>query len=231
MSLNQHHPKLTTTQLHDPDSPCSSLGYVTSISPEILSAIFMECAYEWRMSLSYWRPEFQRPEFPQWISVSQVCRHWRNIAKGCALLWSHFFRMSVEWVDIFLERSKTAPLAIRFDLDCVDQEDPFPALSSVVKHMDRILDISIRFPRHIEGDIGSYFVHPAPLLHSFEVNSFEVKRDFTMPSSFIIRNNMFKGVTHGLRKLHLSCVHVDWSSSVFTNLIDLTLDRIYDNSR
>lgn len=48
----------------------------------------------------------------QWIRVTQVCRHWRDIAIDCASLWSYIDLSYPNWGLTMLGRSKMFPLCI-----------------------------------------------------------------------------------------------------------------------
>ncbi|EPS98416.1 hypothetical protein FOMPIDRAFT_1094423, partial [Fomitopsis schrenkii] len=46
------------------------------------------------------------------ISISHVCKHWREVALGCPILWStlHFDAMPPQCIAEFLRRSQEVPL-------------------------------------------------------------------------------------------------------------------------
>ncbi|KAJ8514995.1 hypothetical protein ONZ45_g7528 [Pleurotus djamor] len=83
-------------------------SYISQLPDEILAMIF---------ALSRDENIISAPGLPiQWLCVTAVCRHWRQVALDTPLLWSFIdFRSdetSLDCATQFLERSKSAPLSL-----------------------------------------------------------------------------------------------------------------------
>ncbi|KAF5333096.1 hypothetical protein D9611_002687 [Ephemerocybe angulata] len=68
---------------------------------EILSRIFVDLR------------DLYMGRMPQeWFQVSYVCHYWREVATGCAALWTNVPFISSAFTDLALSRSKDAPLSL-----------------------------------------------------------------------------------------------------------------------
>ncbi|KAF7433363.1 hypothetical protein PC9H_005313 [Pleurotus ostreatus] len=103
----------------------------------------------------------------KWVSVTQVCRTWRNIALNEPLLWTDFVnRVHSNWAPEIFARSKAAPLRV-----CLGEFNGTP---------DFIIDELVKSPERIkELEIDAYggaalvrrLVKPAPILESLVITS------------------------------------------------------------
>ena len=84
----------------------NAFAAISCLLPEILSKIFLLV----RDDATEWKPL-------EWIEVSYVCRHWRNVALTCPSLWTCLPRplRSARWMEEILKRSKKASLIIWTD--------------------------------------------------------------------------------------------------------------------
>ena len=186
--------------------------------PELLAAIFLECAQLSRGAFSY-----RTTTVPSWVAVSYICRYWRNVALGCAHLWAHLFLVSPEWTDELLRRSKTVPLVVHIDLSLF--RDPasgtIRSLVKALENISRIEDLRINCPSKSSVQIlHSKMIASAPLLRSLYLSQEDGRHPFT------IRKDMFLGAMPGLKKVHLELCFVDWTSPMFNGLAELTLHYI-----
>ena len=84
----------------------AKLPFPNCLPPELLAIIFLEYVQQSSLCTTM---------VPSWVTVSYVCQYWRNVALGCANLWTRLFFVSPEWMDELLKRSKAAPLFIQVD--------------------------------------------------------------------------------------------------------------------
>ncbi|RPD55935.1 hypothetical protein L227DRAFT_509197, partial [Lentinus tigrinus ALCF2SS1-6] len=79
---------------------------------ELLVLIFKDVLDEYLRGPTYrisYRDEARVDPSPL-ISITHVCRWWRDVAIGCPLFWSHIENEHVEQSQAFLERSQEVPL-------------------------------------------------------------------------------------------------------------------------
>lgn len=161
------------------------------LPPEILASIFIHCARIHQKN---------RRGIPDWVNVSYVCRHWRNVALNSSTLWSFLFVSSQHWTDELLARSKTAPLEVRVDSDYPKQSRELNLLETVAPQADRIQDLCLRLTRREAERILSLFSSPAPLLRNLQIS---VERSNYLGESGLVSGALFDGHTPALRKLEL----------------------------
>jgi len=201
----------------------NSLSHVFRLPPELLVAIFLEYMRQWHREHGI----YLATGIPSWINVSYVCRNWRSVALSCAELWTHLFFVSSEWMDELLRRSKTAPLTVHVHLSFTDPEKARVALNKALGHLERIQDLLIHCSRSVATDIRAKLSASAPLLRSFHLSlsSYGYPED-----QFEVSEDMFSGVMHGLRKVHLEYCQVDWGSPLFNGLTHLKLRFLRNHS-
>ena len=191
------------------------------LPPELLATIFLEYARD-SASLVY------SVTVPRWISVSYVCRYWRNVALHCANLWAtHLFFVSSEWMDELLRRSKNVPLIVRVDI-CYHSGSHVGQIHSLEKalgNMERIQDLWIECPSDMIEIIQPRLNVAAPLLRSLYLSA-----GMSFDGLFLINQDTLPGVMPGLRKVHLYSFRVDWSSSIFNGLTKLTLGYLFNQT-
>lgn len=78
----------------------NSLLHVSRLPPEPLTAIFLEYALECDDTFA--------GVVPDWVTVSHICRTWRQVALNCPALWTRLFFVSRPLMDELLARSKTS---------------------------------------------------------------------------------------------------------------------------
>ena len=187
---------------------------ILCLPPEVLANIFLEYMWAWHRGH---KARYTTDTIPPWISVSHVCRYWRDVALDCAGLWTHLFFVSSKWVDELLRRSKTAPLIIRADTIWIELD----LLKKALRHMDRVQDLFITCPSDVVIEIRTILAAPAPLLRSFHLSLVH-----GYPGDQLgVSEDIFAGVIPDLRQLHLKGCRVDWLSPIFNGLTELNLCR------
>ena len=122
-------------------------------------------------------------------------------------------------MDELLRRSKNAPLIAHVDLRHSGSHlGPIRSLEKALGNMERIQDLWIDCPDDMIKIIQLRLNVAAPLLRSLHLSTWVNDVDH-----FVISKDMLQGVMPGLRKVHLFLFHVDWSSSMFNRLTQLTL--------
>ncbi|KAF8638216.1 hypothetical protein AX16_010562 [Volvariella volvacea WC 439] len=76
-----------------------------------------------------------------WIQFTYVCRQWRTISINYPLLWTRFYipHMSQSWIKTFIDRSRSAPLAINIT-DSSGPIYPVKTISLLRGVADRIVE-------------------------------------------------------------------------------------------
>ena len=130
------------------------------LPPELLAAIFLECAQSYRDDFVY------ETEVPRWVAVSYVCQYWRSVALDCARLWAYPFFVSPEWIDEQLRRSKTVPLIVHiYDSWTLHDSGFLRSLEKLLDNANHIQDLWIGWPSHDMVDvINTRLNAAAPLL-------------------------------------------------------------------
>ena len=189
------------------------------LPPELLAAIFLEYMQRYRGSLFYAR-------VPPWVDVSYICRHWHSVALNCANLWTHLFFVSSKWMDELLRRLKTAPLIIHIDFyfSTSDAGKIFHCLQKALRHMECIWDLWVDCrSKDIFHIVHAGLTEAAPLLRSLHLSTFDGHK-----THFIICKDTLPGAC--LQKLHLHLCHVDWLSSIFNRLTELSLSYVLNDA-
>ena len=73
-----------------------TLCFISQLPTEMMEDIFIRCARDCYHSERL-REYRNRPASlpPNWVNVSYVCRHWRDVALNCPSLWTYHFVASL----------------------------------------------------------------------------------------------------------------------------------------
>lgn len=150
-----------------------------------------------------------------WISVTHVCRTWRNLALECPGLWADIpSTLPRLWLDTFLERSQDYPLK----LDGAYLDDGNSWLEEILpRALHRVRYLSLR-----SGDaLSPYFYsllqsHHAPELRFLRINNACFEGGYH-------RTRLFGGIAPRLRELDLDYLGwFPWKTPIFHNLTKLS---------
>ena len=121
----------------------NSPSFISRLPSELLASIFILYADDsYRAS----RPRLSSLNAPDWVNVSYVCRHWRNIALKCPTLWSFIsMTMSPRWTEVLLARSKHTPLKIYFKISREDNLWWPKFVKKLMDHVERIQEFRLLF--------------------------------------------------------------------------------------
>lgn len=93
----------------------NTLAPINRFPPEILANVF---AYSLPKIYPRPDPSKENDEPYNWIAVTHVSRHWRNVALDNPILWSVLQFQVVRWVHEMVRRSGNTPLFIYLERDC-----------------------------------------------------------------------------------------------------------------
>ncbi|KAF8138968.1 hypothetical protein EV363DRAFT_1445735 [Boletus edulis] len=193
---------------------------ISRLPTETLAAIFIYSARDYHHSGHPTRTA------PDWVNVSYVCRHWRNVALNCATLWSYLFVASPRWTEELLARSKQASLKLHAYVypsrrGADDQGLCF--VKRVMNHIERIQELHLNLPQMYLKD--HFLSSPAPRLQNLKISV----RYQDEPSQ--VFSALFDGDTPALRTLELSCCPVPWYSFTLNGLTTLDLRSVPSQCR
>ena len=192
----------------------NTLSHISRLPPEILASIFIHCARNCQQN------RYFEPSIPDWVNVSYVCRHWRDVALNCSTLWSFLFVSSHNWTNELLARSKEAPLRVCIDSEYPKQSKELYLLERVAPQARRIQDLCLRLTRREAERILSMFSSGAPLLQTLRVC---VERSNYLAEPALVSGPLFQGDIPALRKLELTNYAVPLSSLTLCRLTTLRL--------
>ena len=133
----------------------TALAQIDRLPPEILAAVFV--------CLSKQLPGRDVSDFVQdLVSVTHVCRFWRQAAINAPDLWTEIKMKNLEVVEAFLERSGAVPLDVY--LRSVNRR----MIQAVAPHVHRFRRLSLSVSPRPYNPFTS-FTKPAPFLERLEV--------------------------------------------------------------
>ena len=190
-----------------PASPTipTAAAQIDKLPPETLAAIFVHLSKQQPdspgRSSSYFVEDL--------LSITHVCRFWRQVAINAPELWTEITMKNPEAVEAFLERSGAVPLNVDLHLG-PGTEPPCGILEAVAPHSHRFRRFSIFAPPEAHYDPFAAFTGPAPLLERLEIN-------YPVDSP---PRSLFGGQTPRLRELVISACGL-WLQHQFGNLTSL----------
>ncbi|KAJ8507229.1 hypothetical protein ONZ45_g10389 [Pleurotus djamor] len=129
--------------IRDPENKIRALktsrnrrSFVGQLPDEVLSIIFIVRRDDsLESSSTTWKLD--------WLNISAVCRHWREVSLATPLLWSFIDFKSVNCAEEMMERSKATPLSLRivFAGDSCDDGRRELALDALSNRSVREIDI------------------------------------------------------------------------------------------
>lgn len=187
----------------------NSLCSVSRLPPEVLSEVFLVFA-EQLQAQERFKVNFK------WITVSHVCRLWRDIALQHGCLWGTIDMTRPDRTRVFVDRSKGAPLAIRESFPGSLAELPLPLADPSYRYRELHL-------RAKEGQLGPNIVQVlnspihAPVLESLVLEVSDSYPEYTLPPT------IFNYKAPALTRLQLQNVRFGWPTSLFPSLTHLSI--------
>lgn len=159
------------------------------------------------------------------LATAQVCRRWRTVALSYAVLWSHIIdyeRHPPLWIETLLARSGFSLICVGGDsaLEPVKLQNPRgkPVLQSIFQRNTRLKTLSLHIRRAPwEFICRSFLGHPASNLEFLNLITSCPFPDCLYPGP------LFADEAPCLRRLHLQRCLIDFSSSVLSNLTELSV--------
>jgi len=151
------------------------------------------------------------------ITLTHVCRAWREVFISRATLWSYLDaeRMNEGKAHVYLERSKTSSISLSlYREDSTFPSDPF--LQIIPQVIGRLVDLFIMGTPENVQDAVAYLSRPAPLLQDMTIRA-----DSPSMSSLctVLTSTLFDGDLSSLRELHLGSVRAE---PPWRNMVNLT---------
>jgi len=150
------------------------------------------------------------------ITLTHVCRGWRDVFTSCSSLWTRLDLKDVEKTRTYIQRSQSSPLEIF--LEKSDEPNyPDDAFSLVVPHLRRLKSLAI--DADVLPDVLRHFCCQAPLLE--ELNIFLYDDDYNQ----ILDSALFGGDLSSLCKLTLNgaitIMHLPWNNMANLKVLNL----------
>ena len=185
----------------------TTTAQIDRFPPEMLVAIFVHLSKPdlWGLKPSSFILDL--------VSVTHVCKFWRQVAIDTPDLWSEIHMTNLEAVDTFLERSRTTPLNV--DLNSAYED----VLRSVGSHTHRLRHLSLSASRSRGYDPFATLTNPAPLLERLVISCL----------ADLQPRVLFDDQVPRLRELKIFASSL-WLKTRFANLTSLHL-TLYDSTR
>jgi len=149
---------------------------------------------------------FNRSFLQDWIHVTHVCRHWRQIALDDSTLWTHFssYPRNKDWIAERLSRARNAPLVIK-----VDGWLGKDTLSLFIPHISHTRELHLHSLSSFHPEIVQKIrIQKAPVLESLELG---MSDNFPLDSEHAVGHLFFKGPLPKLRILRVLYFVFPWS--------------------
>ncbi|KAG2036935.1 hypothetical protein BDR03DRAFT_1092245 [Suillus americanus] len=189
----------------------NGLAPISGLPNEILTVIFEYLEEEERLD------GYDSEDIPACVTVTHVCRHWRNVALECPTLWRFISFYSPFWLDVMLERSKEIPLVVKYST-------PMPlddCLEKVLSHLPRIEYLEFRSWSCDVGQVMDLLSsQPAPMLKTFKFWA----RDAAFLPTGPISGPIFQGQVPLLRDVEVDYCDLSWSLCTFGGLRTLRVE-------
>ena len=159
------------------------------------------------------------------LATAQVCQRWRAVALNYPVLWSriiNYEQHSPSWIETLLTRSGSSLIDVdgNFFLEPIKLQSSRgqAVLRSIFQRVTSLKTVSLQIRRAPwESICRSFLGRPAPNLEFLKLITSCPFPDCLYPNPF------FADEAPRLRRLHLQRCLIDFSSSVLSNLIELSV--------
>ncbi|KAF5333243.1 hypothetical protein D9611_002779 [Ephemerocybe angulata] len=186
---------------------------------EILSLIFL--AFYSMSSKDLTQPVSERVD---WLRCTFVCHRWREVALGCAELWTTPVFAEPALARTMLSRSGTSPLNIKFN---GKSEAPSEVLYEALSQLDRLSYVELRGVSRGVADLQTVFSRwtnaQAPLLATLRLECpLDREDDFIeLPEGFL------RGGTQSLKRISLvRCKGAFTNTPIGSNIASLSITSL-----
>ncbi|KAH9965174.1 hypothetical protein BC827DRAFT_833967 [Russula dissimulans] len=157
-----------------------------------------------------------------WITVTHVCRHWRQVALSNPNLWRTIvFDLGAEWAEEMLARSKAAPISYHRSLSFQPRIPRRKTLDDEVvlrEHLSHIRQLTLSGDADFLAPALRALTTPAPNLESLELLWHGLR---SRQSCVLLPSDIFSHQAPKLRHIALVGCSIPWDSSVFRDLTHL----------
>ncbi|KAF8189192.1 hypothetical protein K438DRAFT_1833121 [Mycena galopus ATCC 62051] len=186
----------------------NSLAFIACLPTEVLTPIL-----ELAQTIYEDKPDFRTAKFVLGLTVSHVCRRWREIALKSSKVWTNIVLSRPRWALEMLHRSRAAPLVIGVDFSSTLPKNS-AARDLVLAQLFRVQELHLYMP---DGcGIPASILLPAPLLDTFHLQ-------FAGPSECFITATLFQAEVPRLRHMSLHYCQLELDSALWENLVSLEL--------
>ncbi|KAF7343264.1 hypothetical protein MVEN_01758300 [Mycena venus] len=187
----------------------NSLASISRLPTEILTSILELCP-----KIDSDLSEFEPSKFVLGLTVSHVCRRWREIAMKSSQFWSYIALSQPRWALEMLHRSRATPLVVAVSFESSGIKH-IAARDLVLAQISRIRQLHLHLPQR--SSIPNSLLFTAPLLDTFHLH-------YSGPSEISVDMPLFGGgETASLRHMSLQYCLLTWDSPLFDNLVSLEL--------
>ena len=156
------------------------------------------------------------------ITLTHVCRAWREVFVSRSSLWTNFNCVNRERTRVYLERSRSSPIDVKLNRGehTVLHDSPF---FQVFPHATgRLKSLSVLgTPEEVE-DITPHLSHPAPLLEHLSIYAGHCCKPHDYPA---LTSALFSGDLSSLRSL---CIQFVRTELPWRNMVNLTFFTLGD---
>ncbi|KAJ6588121.1 hypothetical protein B0H19DRAFT_1057373 [Mycena capillaripes] len=185
----------------------NSLASISRLPTEVLAPILDLCP-----AMEADKPEFKTGKFILGLTVSHVCRRWREIAMKSSRFWSGIVLSRPRWALEMLHRSRAAPLMVGADFGSSATKN-IAARDLVLAQLWRIRELHLNMPGyHVPAGI----LLPAPILERFHLW-------YEGSTPFLVTAKLFHGEVPRLQHLSLRNCLLHATSPLWDNLVSLEL--------
>ncbi len=167
----------------------------------------------------------------EWLVVNLVCRYWRRLACGFPVLWRAIdVGGCVEWMQLCLVRSGSAPLDIRL----YNHTTLFQAAALLLNHTERIRSLIVTDDAAANSlhALGSLFMVGMPALEELYLDACRLGAPLAGKCLYdvFLLNRTSENIFPSLRTLHLSGLYLPPTASLLRGLRVLELVESHPGS-
>ena len=198
---------------------------ISRLPNEILSSIFCILRSNFVSAAETWRRTHGLECLKGWVTITYVCRAWREVALDTSVLWCHIdisFGFH-NWIPELLRRSKQSLLRVTVAIDWARNRRQRDLLEELKKHLGRVRELALL-------GLGSAITYEIlssesqatfQNLETLDIRMYEIP--FTLNDSHLR--------AECLRCLSLDSCSIDWNSKFLQGLTHLRLVDMPDGCR